>query len=672
MALDMSTTNNYNIKATSLTVSAAPNPGYSILFAYDNTITVTNWTWTTSGFNPRCFTTPTNCSSAQTVIFTGTGTMIAKNNIDAGDFWKVTISAGAVTTFTKETVVFDTMTVSGTLKAQTRCCVLATSVLAVRGYSGADPIITLNVGADMSQSGFIYYYMAGASTTRSLWTVAGGTYEGVELYGMPAGKTVQLGGNITTVSCGVTLGCELLIAGATATFNTNNYNITLGGELFIGDSPFDGPTFNAGSSTITTYEVGIAEGSIVNAQTSTWNAHPAWAYNPVAFLIGEHGATWNGGSSTINVHGSFVLWPSSGYVENFNAQAGTINLFTDEGLSNQCQEYSPRFCTSPGDVYVWQVQAYINFGTSTWNVPGQWTNRSTSASWSYGTTATINFTGSGTITSSTGLVTGEFPALVFKLGSSYAQKNDLKAKSITINGSVQFLQGGATAAGFTLSTTAGYMTIGEFTSFTNNPSQVIITFILSDSVATAQVTVTIRDLLRFSRIYVDGSGAGYIQPGQDGIISSSWSTHAVTILNSYQPTGAAPIVSMTCTKQYVLFGIRLTCSTTDSAPQNYYWYLDGKFEGTGAGFTDYVWIPFGLSRTVTISVLYMALQPIGSQAVVLDASPNFLVWMAFATITVILGVVAKRPRDDEGLTAEERVLMKQEREFDDAVLHSRR
>jgi hypothetical protein len=46
--------------------------------------------------------------------------------------------------------------------------------------------------------------------------------------------------------------------------------------------------------------------------------------------------------------------------------------------------------------------------------------------------------------------------------------------------------------------------------------------------------------------------------------------------------------------------------------------------------------------------------------------------MAFATITVILGVVAKRPRDDEGLTAEERVLMKQEREFDDAVLHSRR
>jgi len=381
-------TGSFPITTTSLTVLRTAS-----IQIENSTVTVTNWDVRNDGSHFKCDLVPASepgCVSAAIVIFTGTGTVQTSSNTSHGDFWAIRISAGAVDTFTLPTYIANTVEVTGKI-------ISGVPNNPIQGFglllmTSATPL-TLNLGYDLSASGFVTYWNKGINTT---YNVTAGTYQSLQVFAKPGDTVHQLGdvwakslsGDVTHYEDGeIILRTQPEGNATTFAYYTDNHAFKGDGDIFLGDAFGQSVDFHAGSSLVTANDgFNPRESSKLYLESSTLIVHPLSLLNPVAFYcVGS--ATTYGGTSTVTIHGKFRMWPVSSSGCSVIGMSMTISVLDDEG--------STTFYGKPGDVEIAQSGQYFAFGSSSWTVKGNWTNVSTSALWDAPSTAIVTFNGTG-------------------------------------------------------------------------------------------------------------------------------------------------------------------------------------------------------------------------------------------------------------------------------------
>jgi hypothetical protein len=343
------------------------------------TLSMTSGTITVSGNWDSSLGTFTYGTS--TVVFAASGTVTTPNVLSTRYFYNFTVNVGVTTTMASHNGVANIFTANGTLASQGGD---AQRVFMVFGDGGtANPVVVGGSG-DLSGSGYFVYRIA------QNFNVVGTVYQHLAVEGS-SGVVATLAGNISTPLCGVYNACAIIfltfVPSTTFTVNTGDFNITAGGQFWLGDGGGFGVTFNAGASTIVAYGFTPAgNNTVVNLQTSVVTSHPSSSDTNLCFSTSGTQVT-NFGSSTFNCYGQFRL--ASGYID---AGSANINVIHDGACipSPDCGTDDPG-SRSPGEVVIFDG-TYIIFGTSTWSVDSLWQNSNTSAqaNWDAGT-ATVTF-----------------------------------------------------------------------------------------------------------------------------------------------------------------------------------------------------------------------------------------------------------------------------------------
>src|SRR2546428_11257247 len=118
---------------------------------------------------------------------------------------------------------------------------------------------------------------------------------------------------------------------------------------------------------------------------------------------------------------------------NLSVSADALTLGTFGGLNSRSSTI-----TIAGNVNASAASAYIVMGASNWTVAGTWTNASTSASWSAGT-STVTFTSAtgGTMTfAGSNLAGSEFYNVAFASSAASAQTVTMSTRALRWNGTL--------------------------------------------------------------------------------------------------------------------------------------------------------------------------------------------------------------------------------------------
>lgn len=517
--------------------------------------------------------------SQSTFVFAATGTLIG-NGYTNPDFYNMTINDGVTTTWDWQVGcsdpgagncgiwVMNALNLNGTLVAAAGAG-QPHKIFMVSGEVDLSPL-NRGINGDLDSSGyFVYRYRAACNST---YTMTAALYQHVAIQGgnSACAFTTNLGGNISTPSCGSYRDCAILFSSeATLTpaanfvVNTQNFSITSGGQFWIGDGGTTGATLNAGSSAITAYGVSPLGNVVVNWQTATITARPSTGeVNGNVCHTSDGAMVENLNSATFNCYGQFRL--NSGV---FNAGSGIVNVNDDGCGAADCGTDMPG-SASPGEVVIF-AGARINFGTSTWTVESLWQNGNTSAQtdWDAGTASVTfshvgvntdyNFGGSAlgeaefynvTITSpnatpmALGMVTDSawvLNTLTITDSVSTTTMNagtlDLTFDRLVVSANGVLTMNGFSADDFEMDTSSGSIALTDWAAYTENPVDVRWTFDPSSAGSTVTATFTLvasnwyalrRDGSQADNELSDGSGAVTFS------VTGGWSPHAMSIVAS--------------------------------------------------------------------------------------------------------------------------------------------
>ena len=402
--------------------------------------------------------------SSGTVTFDGASANI--NIPDAGiTFYKVIIdisSPNAKTLVNGATIavmtVANTLTVNGT-GALTSGGGNEQVKLTKDGDTGGVPLTVGGATAVSGVAAFIYA-PAGAATT-----VTGTTYSSLTI-NPTAATTLTLGEAVITSGALYVFGPNSTTA---ATLNTNNYDLTVGGALFVGAwylGYADG-VVNLGSSTVTVSgDVWIMQdtGSELDAGSSTLTVGGNWVWfsafssggiftagtSTVKFNAGDAGNTIDAGAGAFNN----VIFDNAAGSWTFQTTAATIS--GDLTMTAATQVNASVNVTVNGNVscgvtcgtinitnavtFTQSVDAAKNFGTSVVDDATVWTFSSLTFTATTDTittssngTGNINVTGTLTISGSTTLDAGDRNWVLSGAGTPFARTGTFTGNTSTFN-----------------------------------------------------------------------------------------------------------------------------------------------------------------------------------------------------------------------------------------------
>lgn len=670
------------VVAGSMTVqNTAPSPSGNTLFDTNagNALTVASMTVSSNAaLNMRSSTITVNGNwtyqgaqagvGTSMVVFAANATFVGRNVPFSADFYDVTVNLG-VTLTRSTTLMFmsNTLTVNGTMVwTGTNPSAPAMNVYVNDAAGVAQPLI-LGPSADISRIGLFVYFITPASTFS--YNVTAGLYSQVAFEGGSSTVTVtaNLLGNVTTnpAFCVVddtadTCSVRMVTAfnqGDSAAINRFTVNLngfTLDAAGWIGMDA----TLNVGSGTIIArngFGMEFAV-SILNIQTGSVTTYVSDFRQAAGFPDGlymEHGAIINVGSGTLNVHGQLFLYfspidtiagapASAGIVSG----SGTVNVFSDSG--------TPAANGSPGQVYIGTSSHwYIDFGTSTWTVQGNWLNQSTNASWNPAS-GKINFTGTGRITvAPAGIPLPEFPTVT--VSGTYSVVGTLTFRSATLSGPTSFggvPAGGGNGAAITLTPSSGYATLNAWNVWA--PSGPNIDFPIHLTVSSATLTITVTNISQAVGVYVNGvflSRATVSGNQQTMTVPGPWSTQDISITAPPGPGGGGGGGSggnpPEATVTYTVSHDGMTYTFTVTAPSGYnirvvtWTFGDG---GTGSGNPVVHTFQVGSTYTVQAQVTYTTgysapvtttILPLGPAQGIPDWLPLLIVFSAVTALVLV-------------------------------------
>ena len=361
--------------AGSFTVDANMNVASWAMTGFTGTLNMGATTLTVNGSLTLAGTFNRNTS---TVVFAATGTLtMTANNIDRS-LYNMTINTGVtVTNATNGSWVSNLLTVNGTLVAASPSP--AQRIINVSGEVATTPVV-IGAAGDLDSSGYFIYRLRGPCSTT--YTITSGTYQHVAILAgnSTCAYTANLGGNMTTTACGIFRDCAFLASSeatltpaAQFTFNTQNFNLTVGGIYWMGDGTTTGGTFNQGSSTIVTEGfTPTGNNVVVNLNSATITSGPQTgtsdgfsADEPLCFS-GSGTVTVNFNTSNFTCDGQFRIFASG----TFNLNSSTITVTDNRGCNN---------CAGvgyPGEFNI-VTGATVNMGSATITVDDRWTNNAT-------------------------------------------------------------------------------------------------------------------------------------------------------------------------------------------------------------------------------------------------------------------------------------------------------
>jgi len=322
--------------------------------------------------------------NTSTVVFAASGTLtMTANNIDRA-MYNMTINAGVtVTNATNGAWVSNLLTVNGILVAGG--AEPSQQVFNVSGGSVTTPVV-IGAGGDLDSSGYFIYRLRGPCGTT--YTIAGGLYQHPAILAgnSTCAYTANLGGNISSPLCASYRDCALLVSSeatltpaAQFTFNTQNYGISMGGILWVGDGGTTGATANFGSSSVEAYGVAPSgDNVVVNWQSSTVIAHMTDGLSPPLCHLTSYSVQEYFNTSNWTCHGEFRLGSGSTGVNAFWDFGSATITITD----NETGTGGGHF---PGNFNFVRSDNYVLMGSSTVTVEDRWTNNTTDARWDAGT-----------------------------------------------------------------------------------------------------------------------------------------------------------------------------------------------------------------------------------------------------------------------------------------------
>jgi len=275
-----------------------------------------------------------------------------------------------------------------------------------------------------------------------------------------SGNNITGGANLTISGGGSLIGTTSAIIVAGVTMNdaaTNSISLTSGSISASGSWDTSGPSsaLNAGSSTVT---LTVTSGTIALGPSQAFASLVIAGSVSLASPLTVSSLTISVGGlakgpHALTVNGNLTL--AGGYL---TSTSGTVSI--------------------AGNVDISSASSYIVFGSEAWTVSGNWTNASTSASWSSGSAVvTFNATSDQTMTfAGANLAGNEFSTIVFNSGSSTTTftmaSGGLVATAITIQGGPGMTI--VTTSGSSLPITASALTVGVGGSLTANASVITI------------------------------------------------------------------------------------------------------------------------------------------------------------------------------------------------------
>lgn len=649
-----------------LTIGSMTVSSNAALNMRSSTITV-NGNWTYQGAAAGVGT--------STVIFAANSTFIGRNVAFSADFYDVTINAG-VTVTRNSTLMFmsDALVANGTLVwTGTNPSAPAMNVY-VNGASGTANPLVIGPSGDLSRIGLFVYFITPASTFS--YNIAAGLYSQVAFEGgsNTVSVTANFLGNVTTnpAFCVIDDTADTCSVRIVTAFNQGDSNainhmtvnlngFTLDAAGWIGMDA----TLNVGTGKVMArngFGMEFAT-SIVNLGSGTLTTYVSDFRQAAGYPDGlymEHGAIINAGSGTLNIHGQLFLYTApvdtiAGAPANAGIISGTatINVYSDSG--------TPAAHGSPGQVWIGtSTHWYIDFGSSTWNIQGNWLNQSTNSAWS-ASGGTVNFTGAGTITPApTGITLPEFPTVAFASSAGYTllANSSLTFDALAITGTLNILGVQAGGGGVTLTLTASsgaYASLNSWTTYSPSVPLIVFPITLSDPNA----TLSINALLFGTQVsvYKDGTfvanAVSATNGGQSMSVGGPWSTHLIKITGrSSIPGGGTPppnSENFSCSYSYAILSVTLICTSniTVTDPANITWLVDSQVVGTGTTLRTSV-IVLGVSRTLTVEmVINDVLSYVDSTgSVEVQTTENIIVYAAlvFVVAVAIIGVASHKAK----------------------------
>lgn len=379
--------------AGAFTVDANMSAASWVQTGFTGTINMGSFTLTLSG--NMDISAGTFNRDTSTVVFAANATLtMVANNINRA-LYNVTVNAGvSLTNATNTAWISNILTVNGTLLGGSPND--PQRILFVSGEGATDSdgdgeaeMLILGASADVDSSGYLIMRARGASGT--VYEIPGGTYQHPAVQGgnSAVSYTINQRGNINTPLCGVFRDCAYLMSSeatltpaAQFTYNTNNFNITVGGTIWIGDGGTTGGTFNAGSSAIESYGFApTGDNVVVNLQTATMTIHPSSTYTPLAWYD-SYSVRVNFNSANVTVHGGMRMgWSPAGNTTVWDLGSATITVTDNEG--GACG------IGCAGEFNIVQSTNYLIMGSATLTVEDRWTNNTTNTNWDVGTSTVI-------------------------------------------------------------------------------------------------------------------------------------------------------------------------------------------------------------------------------------------------------------------------------------------
>src|SRR2546425_1559373 len=535
-------------------------------------------TWNFSGAWTNASTSASWAPGTGNVVFRDAASQTMTFKASGTEFPNLTLDTTAVAGITY-TMATNPLNSGGTLTIQNSVVGPTGNTILTTGASGLGITaagITIGTNGTLTASSSTITDNGNWTSTATNATLNKGT--STVIFGATGTITLAAGQSFNNMTQGAgtsTLGAALTVTGlltvnGTLSTSASNFALTAQGGVTVA-----GPLSTGTSAVATTGDVSIStaaafitsgsggtwsvtDGNWTNASTSaSWNfAAPITFTSSVARTMTFAGANLSGnefaGTVTFDssvaagvtytmanrgllVGGTLTVRNSAGgatgptvldsSASNLSVSADALTLGTFGGLNSRSSTI-----TIAGNVNASAASAYIVMGASNWTVAGTWTNASTSASWSAGT-STVTFTSAtgGTMTfAGSNLAGSEFYNVAFASSAASAQTFTMSTRALRWNGTLTVSDSSSTTelATANLAITGGALVVGNAGILTANASTISVSGVAMTGGTSGTITLTTGTVTDSGNWDTSGAGSVFTK-GTSTVTMTGVSTIAI-------------------------------------------------------------------------------------------------------------------------------------------------